>query len=240
MSRGEIRVALVTGADGGIGRSVVRALREAGLQVVATDRRFGESGHSDPDVIRHPMDVTRPESVQRVARRLAEEQGRLDVLVNSAGVFERTPVLALDEEALHRVLEVNLCGTLRCIAHLGALMAEGGGGRIINIASISALTGAPLGSVYAASKAGVVAVTRSLVRELAPRNIWVCAVLPGFCETPLLVEDPLFRQFVLPRIPAGRLARPEEVAEVVRFLATCQTDYLSGAMVTVDGGLSVG
>lgn len=223
------RVAVVTGAAGGLGSAIVRALRSARFQVVATDVA--------------EMDVTDPAAVQAVASGLE----RVDVLVNAAGVFARTPALGWDEGAALRMVQVNLLGALRCTAAFGAVMARqpaprrGPRGRIVNVSSVSGLTGAAVGSVYAATKAGLIAATRSAARELAPHGIVVNAVAPGFCDTEMLAADrALVQAFTVPRIPLRRLGRPDEVAEAVRFLATCRTDYLTGAVLTLDGGLSVG
>lgn len=245
-----MRVALVTGAAGGIGEAVARRLLRARFRVLAADcdqEGLERLGSALPSVIPQPLDVADADQVVRVAAEVASRHGRLDVLVNAAGLFRRTPALEMREEVLRALVEVNLMGALRCASAFGALMARqplrGGGprGRIIHVASVSALTGAATASVYAATKAGLVAATRSAARELAPWGITVNAVAPGLVDTPMLEpERALVEKFLLPRIPAGRLARPEEVAEVVGFLATCRTSYLTGSVLVLDGGLHAG
>jgi NAD(P)-dependent dehydrogenase (short-subunit alcohol dehydrogenase family) len=247
--RGARPVAVVTGAGGGLGRAITRALLAAGLHVAATDlggaklrlpaagRRSSPSGR----FLALDMDVTSPESIACASGLILEQLGGVSVLVNNAGVFAQTPALALDEGEMRRILDVNLGGTLRCTSVFGQAMAARGRGRIINISSASGITGGALASVYAATKAGMIAATRSAARAGAGRGGSVFAVAPGYCDTPMLSpRRALVERFVLPRIPAGRIARPEEVAEVVAFLATRPVEYMTGGVLTMDGGYSAG
>lgn len=240
-------LAVVTGAAGGIGRAVVQGLAEAGLRVAATDRQaslldgaFAESARAR--ISTWTLDVTDPTSVAEAAEWIEAACGEVDVLVNNAGVYAQTPVLGeLDEKAVRDIVEVNLLGTLRCSAAFACLMASRRRGRIINMASVSGLSGAALASAYAASKAGVIALTRSMARELAPAGVTVTALAPGFCDTPMLTPHAQqVAQFHVPRIPVGRVARPDELAEWVVFLATCQGSYQTGSVITIDGGLRSG
>ena len=241
------KVVVVTGAAGGIGTAIVRLLLRNGCAVIATDSNTDAlhalhqaRGASDA-LTTQAMDVTKPESIRAVCEIVWGRFGRVDALVNNAGVFCRTPALAVEEETMQRILDVNLAGVLRCTALFGQMMARNGGGRIVQIASMAGVTGAALASVYAASKAGVIAAARSAARELAPYKIAVNVVAPGFCDTPMLApERAMVDRFTVPKIPAGRLADPEEVAEIVLFLATLCTPYLTGSVLTLDGGLSVG
>lgn len=233
-------VAVVTGAAVGIGRATVEALTDAGFIVVAADREALEPPATGR-VLPRVLDVTDPEAVIRAAVEVERELGRIDVLVNNAGVFEQTPALGIDEATMRRVLDTNLCGVLRCTSAFGAAMAHHGGGRIINVASISGIGGAALASVYAASKGGVIAATRSAARELAPRGISVNAVAPGYCDTPMLEDHrATIERFVVPRIPMRRVATAREVARVVLFLATAAPDYQTGSVITLDGGTTSG
>jgi NAD(P)-dependent dehydrogenase (short-subunit alcohol dehydrogenase family) len=242
------RVAVVTGAAGGIGAAVVARLLENQYAVVATDVDAGALEEllrlhaAKGELCVCPMDVTNVESVRKVREEVVLARfGRVDALVNNAGTFCRTPALMIEEERMQCILNINLMGVLRCTSIFGCAMAHNGGGRIVHVASIAGVTGAALASVYAASKAGVIAAAQSAARELAPRKIAVNVVAPGFCDTPMLgPERATVERFTVPRIPAGRVARPEEVAEAVWFFACFPTPYLTGCVLTLDGGLSVG
>jgi 3-oxoacyl-[acyl-carrier protein] reductase len=245
--RGGSRVAVITGAAGGIGAAVVTRLLRAGLRVAATDLsietlRRSPAGDAEDSVLRcFAFDVAEPDQVNTAARAIDEAFGRVDVLVTCAGIFDRTPALRPSADLIDRILSVNLQGALYCTAAFGPIMARGGSGRIIHISSVSAVTGAALAGAYAASKAGLVAATRSHARELARHGIAVNAILPGFCDTPMAASGrAMLERFTVPRVPLGRLAHPDEVAEVAEFLATCRTSYLTGATITIDGGLGIG
>ncbi|HZN95953.1 MAG TPA: SDR family oxidoreductase [Myxococcales bacterium] len=236
-------VVVVTGAAGGIGAASVAALLARGARVVATDARGDQLAAlgKHPGLSPRELDVTSPAQVREVAEWVVREHGRVDALVNAAGVFARTPATALDEGVMRRILAVNLEGALRCTSVLGARMADRGSGRIVHLASVSAGAGAALASVYAASKAGLIAAARSAARELGPRGVRVNVVAPGLIDTEMLAPDrELARQFVVPRIPAGRLGTADEVAEMIAYLVTSAPDYLTGSVITLDGGLSVG
>lgn len=242
----ETGVAVVTGAAGGIGRAVVQRLLRAGLHVVATDVSLEALGgleaarQESPRLSCEVMDVADVESIRAAAARVDAAWHRVDVLVTCAGIFQQISALKDDAAAVERVLRVNLTGTLHTATHFGAIMARKGG-RIVHVSSISGHTGAALAGPYAASKAGMVALTQSHARELAPHGISVNAVLPGYVDTPMAAPmRATLHQFVVPRIPLRRFAQPDEVAEVIEFLATCKTPYLTGAAIPIDGGLHVG
>lgn len=238
-------IAVVTGAGGGIGRAVVEALLKRGMCVVATDvESAAESLRAamlHPSLIVRDMDVTQPAEVAHVAEFVEKELGGAAVLVCAAGVFSRHSVIRLDEVRMRQILAVNLEGPLRCMAGFGAGMAARGHGRIIHVASVAGLSGAALASAYSAAKAGVIAAAKSAARELAPRGVQVNVVAPGFCDTPMLApERAAVMRFTVPHIPARRLGEPAEVAEAVAFLATTCPAYMTGAVLTIDGGLHVG
>lgn len=240
------RVAVVTGAASGIGAAVVRRLLGAGLRVAALDvsePALAELARTaDPSRIAGiTVDVGDAAAVSRAAAAVDAAFGRVDALVTCAGVFARTPALRSDPAAVDRILRVNLQGVLNATASFGPIMARARHGRIVHVASVAAAGGAALAAAYAASKAGVVAVAQSHARELAGDGISVNAVLPGYCNTPMAEpERATLERFVVPKIPLRRLAEPDEIAEVIEFLATCRTGYLTGASILVDGGLRAG
>jgi len=244
MSGPDPMVAVVTGAAGGIGAAVAARLALRGMRVVAIDideeRLTASCGEGAAQM--HPLvvDVSDPDAVARAADDVATALGPAAILVSSAGVFARTPALG-PSDAMRRILAVNLEGAVHLTRSFGAHMVKRGHGRIVHVASIAASTGAAAASVYAASKAGLVALTRSHARELAGHGIAVNAVLPGYTRTAMTAPDEgMLDVFVVPRIPLKRLAVPDEIAEVVEMLATCATPYLTGAAIEVDGGLHVG
>lgn len=240
----EPRVAVVTGAAGGIGAAVAARLVQRGMRVVAIDvdaeRLLAACGEGGASL--HPLvvDVADPAAVERAAEDVATALGPAGILVSSAGVFARTPALGASD-AMRTLLAVNLEGAVHLTRSFGAQMAKRGHGRIVHVASIAATTGAAAASVYAASKAGLVALTRSHARELASLGIAVNAVLPGYTRTGMTAADEgMLDVFVVPRIPLRRLAMPDEIAEVIEMLVTCETPYLTGAAIEIDGGLHVG
>ncbi len=242
-------VAVVTGAAGGIGYAIIRKLLLNDFYVVATDIstvglekiQSDFNSNSNSNLLVAEMDVTVRSDIEKVAEKTLSAYGRADVLVNNAGIFIRTPLLMMEDSKIQRVLDVNLYGTLSCMGVFAPIMANQTRGRIINIASVAGERGAGLASVYAASKAGIIAATYSAARELADQGIVVNAIAPGYCDTSMLSgEKALVEKFILSKIPKVRLGEADEIAEVVYFLVTCQTDYLTGATIRVDGGMSVG
>lgn len=250
------QVAVVTGAAGGFGSAITHTLLNIGYQVAATDVRAkplaqlaDQLGHP-PGLRTFVMDVTQEEAIRETAQQIASQPDTaLTVLVNNAGVIERSFCLA--ERGLSgaaRVLNVNLLGTFNCTAVFSRYMARLKYGRIINIASVAGIWGAAGGSAYAASKAGVISATESWGRELGPLNISVTAVAPGICKTemlsqfvdPHMIDSPGEEKIVRSIVPVGRWGTPDDVAEVVGFLASCKTNYLNTAVITLDGGMRVG
>ncbi len=240
----DLPVAIVTGAAGGIGAAVVARLIARGMFVVAIDSDAERLGAAFDDGGRrlHPLvvDVSDGDAIDRAADDVRTGLGLASILISCAGIFARTPALSASESTA-RILAVNVEGPLHLTRAFGRQMAERGRGRIVHVASIAASTGAATASVYAASKAAVVAITRSHARELASVGISVNAVLPGYCRTQMTApEAATLAAFVVPRIPLKRLAEPDEIAEVIEMLALCDTPYLTGAAIEIDGGLHVG
>lgn len=240
------RVAIVTGAGGGIGSHVAQRLLARGYRVAAVDRdpsslRALCKRSATPALSSAVLDVADPASIGPYVGEIVERWTRLDAVVTCAGMFAQTSAIASDTKATRALLAANLESVIHLTSAAAPHLQRVSNGRIVHVSSIAAECGAALASVYAASKAGVVALVKSHARELAPLGISVNAVLPGYCATPML--DPMrayVERFVVPRIALKRVAEPDEIAEVVEFLVTCRTNYLTGASIIVDGGLHVG
>ena len=240
-----LRVIFITGANGGLGQAIARAfLQESADNVVWLGVRANRE-HTDQLAQENPgrcfcvaLDVTSPESWQSAVREILARHQRLDVLVNNAGSHEDALLATMPPESWRRVLAANLDGVFHgCQAVLPAMIGQRGG-RIVNVSSLSALL-APAGQAnYAAAKAGVVALTQSLAKEVARIGITVNAVCPGFVETEALAQlDGGARQAAQMRIPMRRFGRPEEVAAALRFLAGAEAGYITGAVLKIDGGI---
>lgn len=245
----EGQVALVTGGARGIGRACSELLSRAGAAVVVADR-LGPEAEGVAATLRAaggkalavPADVTRPEDVARMVEAASQVFGSLDILVNNAGILSETPTDRLTEAQWDHLMAVNLKAVVFVSQAVLPTMVRRGGGTIVNISSLAARVGGiATGVDYAASKAGVLGVTRTLARQYGPRGIRVNAVAPGPIETEMTRHwgEALRRQFV-ERIPLGRLGTPEDVARVVLFLASPWAAYITGATIDVNGGLSMG
>lgn len=238
----EGKVALITGASRGLGAGIADALREAGATVVGTSRdpesaaQVAEQLGSVPVV----MDVIDVSSVQRGIERVASEFGRLDLLVNNAGLNIPQSVFEVDESSWDSVINTNLKGTFFAAQAAARHMAERGeGGRIINVASQAGVVGIEERSAYGASKGGALTLTKVLAIELARHGITVNAVAPTFIDTELTrstLEDPEWRERILSRIPLGRVGEVEDVAAATLYLASPAAAMVTGHTLLVDGG----
>jgi 3-oxoacyl-[acyl-carrier protein] reductase len=232
------RNVLVTGGNRGIGLAIARAFAEAGDEVVITNRK-GEA----PEGLRAVRcEVTETASVN-AAFDEAEQLlgGPVEVLVANAGITRDTLLMRMSDEEFDAVIATNLAGAFKCARRASKGMIRLRRGRIVLISSVVGLYGAPGQANYAASKAGLVGMARSISRELGGRGITANVVAPGFIDTEMTqaLSDDL-RKAYLASIPAGRFATPEEVAEVVRFVASPEAGYITGAVIPVDGGLGMG
>jgi len=242
------KVALVTGASRGIGRSIALALAAAGYAVVVNfASRRGDADATTAAIqagggtaVALQADVSDAAAVARMFAATDERFGRLDALVNNAGIGRRVDRLTdIDDETWRRTLAVNLDGAFFCMRAAIPRLQAAGGGRIVNISSGAARTGGAIGAHYAASKAGMLALTAKAARELAREGIAVNALLPSVIETEMLdavVPDAAARARVMAQFPIGRFGRPEEVARVVRFLVAEAPDYLTGEFIGLRGG----
>lgn len=230
-------VVAVTGGNRGIGEAIVRRLIEQGYRVAALSR----SGAGPDGALCVACDVSDTASVDAAFAAVEKEYGPVEVLVSNAGVVEDTLLLTMSEDAFDRVLDTNLTGAYRVAKRAARGMIRARRGRLIFLSSVVGLSGSAGQANYAASKAGLVGLARSLARELGSRNITSNVVAPGPVRTDMmaaLTEDQ--RGKMVANVPLGRMAEPEEVAEVVAFLASAGAAYISGAVIPVDGGLGMG
>lgn len=246
----ENQVAVVTGSSGGLGRAIAEHLSGQGFYVAATDiskeglDNLQKSAHSER-LQCFTMDVRDLGSVKKASLEISMAFSLpVTVLVNNAGLFLRHPVTKADfSETAQRILQVNLLGAFHCTETFCKSMLAAKYGRIINIASIAGIYGAGHGSAYAASKAGLIAATKSWARELGPFGINVNAIAPGIIQTSMLDKQNIPRlqaqKIMLNAIPARRLGAPADIGEMVAFLATCATDYINGVVIEIDGGIHV-
>lgn len=240
------RVALVTGATTGLGQAMAVALAQAGADIVSLGRRPGdEAGAAVTATGRRFAHLNRDllaasvADLQEVVAQVVSEMGRLDILVNNAGIIRRTPALEFSEADWDDVIQVNLKAVFFLSQAAARQMAQQGGGKIINIASLLSFQGGILVPAYTAAKSGVAGITHALANEWAQHNINVNAIAPGYMATDNtagLRADATRNQAILERIPAGRWGTPNDLNGVVVFLASTASDYVHGAIVPVDGG----
>jgi len=241
----EGKVALVTGASRGLGRALALALAQAGADLFVTD--ISDSSELVRTVRglgrrceRTAADLADPSVPPKIPQACVGTLGRLDIVVNNAGIIRRAPLLEFTEKDWDDVLAVNLKSIfLLSQAAARIMVKQGEGGRIINIASLLSFQGGILVPSYTAAKSGVAGLTRALANELAPWHITVNAIAPGYMatdNTKALREDPVRSKAILDRIPAGRWGMPEDLQGVVVFLASPAASYVTGSVITVDGG----
>ncbi|WP_155374561.1 3-oxoacyl-ACP reductase FabG [Catellatospora vulcania] len=234
------RTVLVTGGNRGIGLAIAQAFAKQGDRVAITHRGTFDQALA-PEILGVTCDVTDPAAVDAAFTTVENELGPVEVLVANAGITDDTLLMRMSEEQFGRVLDTNLSGAWRCARRASTKMVRGRWGRMIFISSVVGLYGGAGQVNYAASKAGLVGMARSITRELGTRNITANVVAPGFIETDMtdkLTEER--KAEIRKAIPAGRIAAVDEIAGVVTWLAGDSAGYISGAVIPVDGGLGMG
>ncbi|MET0667143.1 MAG: SDR family oxidoreductase [Methyloceanibacter sp.] len=247
MRRLEGRIALVTGAGAGIGRGIAQIFAREGAHMVVADIDAGAAGQVAAEIVKsngaaeaHAVDVTDTAQVKKLMQAIGERHGKLDVLVNNAGVGERCDFRHLTDEAWDRVWKVNLDGTVRCAREAFELLRASGRGSVINLSSVMADKHTRQMAVYSATKGAVLALSRSLAVEYAPYGIRVNTLLPGYVETALIgryIANPMIAKGLLAQTPLRRFGTPEDIANAALFLASDEAAYITGAALNVDGGM---
>ncbi len=241
------RTVLISGGASGIGWATAETFARRGWLVVIADKQHDRAQSLIRDHVGSmeavALDVVSEESVEKAFSAVFARHGRLDALVNSAGIQQWTSLAQVDWGAWQSVMDVNLNGTLRCLQAAGSRMMEHGGGAIVNLSSVAGVRGVPGRAPYAASKAGVEAVTRTAAVEWASRGVRVNAVAPGYVDSELVEEyvktGRLALAPILARIPMGRMAKPAEIASVICFLCSDEASYITGQVIAADGGFLV-
>ena len=243
-----VRTAIVTGGSRGIGRAVCIALAKQGCNIVV-NYCHGEAAAAETtalckaegaNAVAVQADVASSADCKRLFDEAAAAFGRVDILVNNAGITRDNLILRMSEEDFDAVLNANLKGAFLCCKEAARRMVRQRYGRIVNLSSVVALRGNPGQANYAASKAGLLGLTKSLARELASRNVTVNAVAPGFIETDMTAALPeAVRTEMAKGIPLGRPGNPEDVANAVAFFAAEQSSYLTGQVLCADGGMAM-
>jgi len=239
------RIALVTGASQGIGQACALVLARHGVRVVVAARQQDkleklaeEIRAAGGQAAAVPMDVTSAESIAEAFRQAEAAFGKVEILINNAGITRDGLVLRMKRESWDQVLATNLTGSFLCIQQALPAMVRARWGRIVNIASVVGETGNPGQANYVASKAGLIGLTKALAQEVASRSITVNAVAPGFIETAMTEGlGPAAREKLLSLIPLGRIGSAREVADAVGFLASDEAAYITGHVLDVNGGL---
>ena len=242
----EGRVAIVTGGRRGIGRAIVEVLAQRGADIVLGDRNVEEAMQAAESIMSATgrrvnaclVDVADAGSAKSMVECALEDFGHVDILVNNAGITRDTLIMRMDEKDWDDVIDTNLKGAWSCSKAVIRSMMKQRYGRIINITSVSGLAGQAGQTNYSSSKAGLIGLTKSLAREVASRGITVNAVAPGFIPTALTNDLPQdLKDSMMNIIPLGRWGKPEEVAYAVAFLASDEAAYISGQVLSVDGGM---
>lgn len=240
------KVAVITGAGRGIGRAIALQFAQQGAQVVINYRNsvaqveelLNQVKEAGGQAIAVQADISKEEEAKKLMDEAVKQFGRLDVLVNNAGITKDNLMMRMTEEEFEGVIDINLKGTFFCMKYASAIMLKKRSGKIVNISSVVGLTGNAGQINYSASKAGVIGMAKSAARELASRGITVNAVAPGFIDTDMTDTLPeKLKEATIATIPLKRYGKAEEVANAVSFLASDAANYITGQVIQVDGGM---
>ncbi len=243
------KIALVTGASKGIGRAIAVALAKEGAYVIVNYNGSEEKAKETCKIIQDMggrceavrFNVAKEEETEASMKAILEKHGRLDVLVNNAGITKDGLLMRMSDGDFDTVLDINLKGTFHTLRFASKQMLKQRSGRIINISSVSGILGNAGQANYSASKAGVIGLTKAAARELASRGITVNAVAPGFIETDMTQKlSDAVKENACKQIPLGSMGKPEDIAEAVVFLASDRAKYITGQVLCVDGGMAIG
>jgi len=248
MAENSKKVAVVTGGSRGIGRAIIMALAEPNLTVVfnhfdppedaAADETIKMASEKGSEIEGVRLDVSNHQAVQEFINGVVERHGRIDILVNNAGITRDTLLLRMKEADWDAVLAVNLKSVFNCTQAAVRFMTKQRYGRVVNIASVVGAMGNAGQANYAASKAGIMGFTKSVAREVASRNVTVNAVAPGFIETEMTAKlSDKVKEAFLVQIPLGRAGRPDDVAQLVKFLVSDDASYITGQIIHLNGGM---
>lgn len=233
------KVVLITGATGGIGGAIAKKMKEAGATVVVSGRNIDKmNAEFDNQYIKIPCDLSKDGAAEELIKSTIEQVGKIDILVNNAGITKDTLLMRMTDEQFDDVINTNLRACFKMCRAVIMPMMKNRFGRIINMASIIGTIGGPGQANYAASKGGMIAMTKSIAAEVASRGITANAVAPGFIKTPMtdvLSED--LKKTYLAQIPAGRFGEPEDIANTCVFLASDEASYINGQTLHVNGGM---
>src|SRR5215467_5222427 len=237
------KVAIVSGGSRGIGRAIVQALAREGAKVAFTylqNTTHAQELANDETIVGFQADVTSFDRAKDLVKQVKERFGRIDILVNNAGITRDKLVALMSEKDWDDVLDTNLKGSFNLTKHTVGIMLRQRSGSILNITSISGIVGMAGQVNYSSSKAGMIGFTKALAKELGKANVTVNALALGFVETDMTgVLNAEYRTKALEQIPLGRFGKPEEIAEIALFLLSSKAGYITGQVLTVDGGLAI-
>lgn len=248
MKRFENKIVLVTGAVRGIGASIAKRFASEGAEVIVNYSGNDEAAQKTVDEItatggqaqKYKCSVNDSESVKVMIDEIIKEFGRIDILVNNAGITKDGLMLRMTDEDFDRVIDVNLKGTFNCTKYVSKYMLKQKSGKIINISSVVGLSGNAGQVNYSASKAGIIGITKSAAKELSSRGITVNAVAPGYVDTDMTkVLSDNIRNEILKNIPLQRMGNVEDISNCVAFLASEDASYITGQVISVDGGMHI-